>query len=125
MRENTDQKNSEFGHFLRSDGKHIDIGGNMDTRWIDYIDYRHYIDFAHLSDCPKFDKNKRIFLHTLPRTGFRTKVWSYCNISQLDWDPSREWLTLDVDQIMNWCGERAMSDNGMDSHNLKRTLVKS
>ena len=34
MRENTDQKNSEFGHFLRSDGKHIDIGGNMDTRWI-------------------------------------------------------------------------------------------
>ena len=42
------------------------------------------------SDVTTFDKNKQIFLSTLPRTGFNTEVCSCFSLTWLDYDPSRE-----------------------------------
>ena len=48
----------------------------------------------------------------LPRTGVNTEVYSYSSLSQLNYDPSCECLTPEVDQLIMLCKVRAMSDNG-------------
>ena len=57
-------------------------------------------------------RSSRTDLSTLPRNGFNTEVRSYFSLSQLDYDPSRECLTPEVDQLTMLCGARVMPDNG-------------
>ena len=45
---------------------------------------------ARRSDATTFDQSKQIFLNTLPRTTFNTKVCSYLSFSFLYYDSSRE-----------------------------------
>ena len=46
------------------------------------------------SDAASFDENEQIFLSTLSRTGFSIEVCSYFNLSQLDFDPYREYWRM-------------------------------
>ena len=59
-----------------------------------------------------FEQKKQIFLSTLPGTEFNAEAYSYFSLSQLDCDPSREYLTPGVDRLAVLSGARAMPNNG-------------
>ena len=66
---------------------------------------------ARRSDATTFEQNKQI-LSTFQRTAFNTDVCSYFSFSHLDCDPTREFLTPEVNQLTMLCGVKAMSNSG-------------